>query len=36
MQGYYRRGTAYLALGKFKEALKDFRQVLFVRAVFLV
>lgn len=27
MQGYYRRGTAYLALGKFKDALKDFRQV---------
>ena len=26
-QGYYRRGTAYLAMGKFKEALKDFQQV---------
>jgi hypothetical protein len=27
-QGYYRRGAAYLAMGKFKDALKDFRQVL--------
>ncbi|PPE02583.1 hypothetical protein GOBAR_DD00408 [Gossypium barbadense] len=27
-QGYYRRGAAYLAMGKFKEALKDFQQVL--------
>lgn len=27
MQGYYRRGAAYLAMGKFKEALKDFQQV---------
>jgi hypothetical protein len=27
LQGYYRRGAAYLALGKFKEALKDFKQV---------
>ncbi|XP_050249259.1 serine/threonine-protein phosphatase 5 isoform X1 [Quercus robur] len=26
-KGYYRRGTAYLAMGKFKEALKDFQQV---------
>ena len=25
-QGYYRRGAAYLAMGKFKEALKDFQQ----------
>ncbi|KAJ0113790.1 hypothetical protein Patl1_02634 [Pistacia atlantica] len=25
--GYYRRGAAYLAMGKFKEALKDFQQV---------
>ncbi|GAV77161.1 LOW QUALITY PROTEIN: Metallophos domain-containing protein/TPR_1 domain-containing protein/PPP5 domain-containing protein/TPR_11 domain-containing protein [Cephalotus follicularis] len=24
---YYRRGAAYLAMGKFKEALKDFQQV---------
>ena len=24
-QGYYRRGDAYFALGKFKNALKDFR-----------
>ncbi|KAK8275264.1 hypothetical protein V6Z11_D10G127300 [Gossypium hirsutum] len=27
-KGYYRRGAAYLAMGKFKEALKDFQQVL--------
>ncbi|XP_024387762.1 serine/threonine-protein phosphatase 5 [Physcomitrium patens] len=27
IKGYYRRGTAYLALGKFVKALKDFRQV---------
>ncbi|XP_022848633.1 serine/threonine-protein phosphatase 5-like isoform X3 [Olea europaea var. sylvestris] len=26
-KGYYRRGAAYLGLGKFKEALKDFQQV---------
>ncbi|XP_072965076.1 serine/threonine-protein phosphatase 5 [Typha angustifolia] len=26
-KGYYRRGAAYLAMGKFKEALKDFQQV---------
>ncbi|CAD6272578.1 unnamed protein product [Miscanthus lutarioriparius] len=26
-RGYYRRGAAYLAMGKFKEALKDFQQV---------
>ncbi|WOL12397.1 hypothetical protein Cni_G21164 [Canna indica] len=26
-KGYYRRGTAYLAMGKFKQALKDFQQV---------
>ncbi|KAI3718358.1 hypothetical protein L6452_19225 [Arctium lappa] len=26
-QGYYRRGAAYLAMGKFKEALKDFQQI---------
>ncbi|KAH9605452.1 hypothetical protein KSS87_006278 [Heliosperma pusillum] len=26
-QGYYRRGVAYLAMGKFKDALKDFQQV---------
>ncbi|CDP18730.1 unnamed protein product [Coffea canephora] len=25
--GYYRRGAAYLAMAKFKEALKDFQQV---------
>ena len=24
LHGYYRRGAAYLALGKFKETLKDF------------
>lgn len=30
MQGYYRRGAAYLAMGKFKEALKDFQQVGFL------
>ncbi|MBA0812467.1 hypothetical protein Gohar_026435 [Gossypium harknessii] len=28
IEGYYRRGAAYLAMGKFKEALKDFQQVL--------
>lgn len=27
-KGYYRRGAAYLAMGKFKEALKDFQQVM--------
>ncbi|MBA0604543.1 hypothetical protein Godav_017196 [Gossypium davidsonii] len=27
IEGYYRRGAAYLAMGKFKEALKDFQQV---------
>jgi hypothetical protein len=27
LQGYYRRGAAYLSMGKFKEALKDFQQV---------
>ncbi|KAH8937066.1 hypothetical protein BDL97_16G006400 [Sphagnum fallax] len=27
VKGYYRRGAAYLAMGKFKDALKDFRQV---------
>ncbi|XP_057849344.1 serine/threonine-protein phosphatase 5 [Cryptomeria japonica] len=26
-KGYYRRGAAYLAMGKVKEALKDFQQV---------
>ncbi|CAI7811634.1 unnamed protein product [Closterium sp. NIES-54] len=26
VKGYYRRGTAYLAMGKFKDALKDFKQ----------
>ncbi|XP_047951981.1 serine/threonine-protein phosphatase 5-like [Salvia hispanica] len=26
-KGYYRRGAAYMAMGKFKEALKDFQQV---------
>ncbi|KAI8010400.1 Serine/threonine-protein phosphatase 5 [Camellia lanceoleosa] len=26
-KGYYRRGAAHLAMGKFKEALKDFQQV---------
>lgn len=26
-QGYYRRGAAFLAMGKLKEALKDFQQV---------
>ncbi|XXG67606.1 hypothetical protein AAC387_Pa06g0910 [Persea americana] len=26
-KGYYRRGAAYLAMGKLKEALKDFQQV---------
>ncbi|CAI9089092.1 OLC1v1023598C1 [Oldenlandia corymbosa var. corymbosa] len=26
-KGYYRRGAAYLAMGKFKEALKDLQQV---------
>ena len=25
MQGYYRRGDAHYALGKYKEALKDFK-----------
>jgi hypothetical protein len=27
LQGYYRRGAAFLAMGKFKDALKDFKQV---------
>ncbi|CAM6092853.1 unnamed protein product [Calypogeia fissa] len=27
IKGYYRRGAAYLAMGKLKEALRDFRQV---------
>ncbi|KAE8718491.1 Serine/threonine-protein phosphatase 5 [Hibiscus syriacus] len=27
IEGYYRRGAAYLAMGKFKEALKDFQEV---------
>ncbi|KAF5949492.1 hypothetical protein HYC85_011485 [Camellia sinensis] len=27
IEGYYRRGAAHLAMGKFKEALKDFQQV---------
>eukprot|EP00850_Spirogloea_muscicola_P022878 SM000316S12293 [mRNA] locus=s316:27000:31545:+ [translate_table: standard] len=27
IKGYYRRGTAYLAMAKLKDALKDFRQV---------
>ncbi|KAI5068358.1 hypothetical protein GOP47_0016703 [Adiantum capillus-veneris] len=27
VKGYYRRGAAFLAMGKFKEALKDFKQV---------
>ncbi|KAK4487640.1 hypothetical protein RD792_005709 [Penstemon davidsonii] len=27
IEGYYRRGAAYLAMGKFKDALKDFQQV---------
>ncbi|GBG69022.1 hypothetical protein CBR_g3721 [Chara braunii] len=31
VKGYYRRGTAYLLMGKFKEALKDFRQVVRIR-----
>lgn len=26
-KGYYRRGAAYLAMGKFKDALKDFQRV---------
>ncbi|KAJ9172863.1 hypothetical protein P3X46_016060 [Hevea brasiliensis] len=26
-KGYYRRGAAFLAMGKFKEALRDFQQV---------
>lgn len=26
-KGYYRRGAAYLSMGKYKEALKDFQQV---------
>nr|KJB71517.1 hypothetical protein B456_011G126600 [Gossypium raimondii] len=26
-KGYYRQGAAYLGMGKFKEALKDFQQV---------
>ncbi|XP_052110053.1 serine/threonine-protein phosphatase 5 isoform X2 [Arachis duranensis] len=26
-EGYYRRGAAHLAMGKFKEALKDLQQV---------
>ncbi|XP_047335066.1 serine/threonine-protein phosphatase 5-like [Impatiens glandulifera] len=26
-KGYYRRGAAYLSMGKFKDALKDFQQV---------
>ncbi|XP_022149750.1 serine/threonine-protein phosphatase 5-like [Momordica charantia] len=26
-KGYYRRGASYLAMGKFKEALKDFQQL---------
>ncbi|XP_020088784.1 serine/threonine-protein phosphatase 5 [Ananas comosus] len=30
-KGYYRRGAAYLAMGKFKEALKDFQQVKRIR-----
>ncbi|KAF3795044.1 Serine/threonine-protein phosphatase 5 [Nymphaea thermarum] len=29
--GYYRRGAAYLSMGKFKEALKDFQQVKRIR-----
>lgn len=36
MQGYYRRGAAYLAMGKFKEALKDFQQVGFLRVFYFV
>lgn len=28
LQGYYRRGAAHLAMGKFKDALKDFQQVI--------
>lgn len=27
VKGYYRRGAAHLAMGKFKDALKDFKQV---------
>ena len=27
LQGYYRRGSAYMGMGKFKDALKDFKQV---------
>eukprot|EP00898_Chlorokybus_atmophyticus_P000400 jgi/Chlat1/1360/Chrsp119S01780 len=27
VKGYYRRGAAYLALGKYKDGLKDFRKV---------
>ncbi|KAJ0790793.1 putative protein-serine/threonine phosphatase [Helianthus annuus] len=36
--GYYRRGAAYLAMGKFKEALKDFQQVCtsFTEIVFVI
>lgn len=30
-KGYYRRGAAYLAMGKFKDALKDFQQVKKIR-----
>ncbi|KAG2717541.1 hypothetical protein I3843_03G182300 [Carya illinoinensis] len=30
-KGYYRRGAAYLSMGKFKEALKDFQQVKKIR-----
>ena len=27
LKGYYRQSAAYLAMGKFKEALQDFQQV---------
>jgi serine/threonine-protein phosphatase 5 len=27
LKAYYRRASAYMALGKFKESLKDFRSV---------
>jgi tetratricopeptide (TPR) repeat protein len=33
VKAYYRRGSAHYALGKYKDALKDFRQVVKVRTV---
>ena len=35
VKGYYRRASAYMSLGKFKQAIKDYEAVSFVILIYL-